>query len=131
MKKTKCRQSEPIGLRIDPMLKQLLIQEANAQGVSPTSCARQILAEGLNYNVNLPAQASPKRHPKKAVSADLHRAVAFLACMQDARRELRAISWSLRQHQAPWSQKLAAILALKQVNMTLSRLQHSLIGTKE
>ncbi len=131
MKKTKYRQSEPIGLRIDPNLKQLLVQEANAQGVSPTSCARQILAQSLNYNVSLPAQTSPRRHPRKPVSSDLQKAVAFLACIQDVRSELRAISRSLRQNQAPWSQKLAAILALKQVNITLSRLQHSLIGTKE
>lgn len=89
-------QTEQIGLRIDAALKELLGEEAKRRCVSPTSCARELLAWSLGYEHAVPASPSPRRQSRKMFSFEVQQAVEALHAIKDVGFKLEALKRSLK-----------------------------------
>lgn len=85
-------QTELLGLRLHPDLHRPLVEAAQAEGQSPTSLARQILADALGYDGPSPSRRPPRQRRPKASPAEIQTAIKFLAQLQAVDQTLRHLA---------------------------------------
>jgi hypothetical protein len=86
------KQTQMVGLRVDPDLFKEISRRASELSTSPTSCVRQLVAQALDYTANLPERPPRQTPAKKRVSPELKEAIQVLAVLLDIRTNLDALS---------------------------------------